>query len=111
VVVDYKTNRLHPFGTPADLRHYAPDSLAAAMNAADYPLQALLYQVAVHRYLTWRQIGYSPERHLGGALYLFLRGMPGPDVADSTEQVPGVFTWRPPAAAIVAVSDLLAAGR
>ncbi|HEX3611214.1 MAG TPA: UvrD-helicase domain-containing protein [Sporichthyaceae bacterium] len=111
VVVDYKTNRLHPFGTPADLRHYAPDSLAAAMNAADYPLQALLYQVAVHRYLTWRQVAYSPEQHLGGALYLFLRGMPGPDVADSAEQVPGVFTWRPPAAAIVAVSDLLAAGR
>jgi exodeoxyribonuclease V beta subunit len=107
VVVDYKTNRLHPPQSPGSLWHYRPEALAAAMHTADYPLQALLYQVALHRYLTWRQIDYDPDRHLGGALYLFLRGMPGPE-ATSGEVVPGVFAWHPPAAAIVAVSDLLA---
>jgi exodeoxyribonuclease V beta subunit len=107
VVVDYKTNRLHPPQSPASLWHYRAEALAAAMHAADYPLQALLYQVALHRYLTWRQIGYDPDRHLGGVLYLFLRGMPGPEV-ESGDAVPGVFAWHPPAAAIVAVSDLLA---
>ena len=49
------------------------------MIDAHYPLQALLYSVALHRFLRWRLPGYDPERHLGGVLYLFLRGMCGPD--------------------------------
>ena len=49
--------------------------MAAAMMGARYPLQALLYEVALHRMLRWRQPGYDPEVHLGGVLYLFLRGM------------------------------------
>jgi len=110
LVVDYKTNRLHPGAGPAELRHYRRDALAAAMNAADYPLQALLYQVAVHRYLTWRQPAYEPDRHLGGVLYLFLRGMPGPLVPADVD-VPGVFAWRPATAAIVAVDEWLAGFR
>ena len=55
--------------------------MAEAMLHAHYPLQALLYGVALHRYLRWRQPGYDPERHLGGVLYLFVRGMCGPDDA------------------------------
>ena len=34
-------------------------------SARHYPLQALLYLVALHRYLRWRLPGYDPERHLG----------------------------------------------
>ena len=52
------------------------------MEAAHYPLQALLYTVALHRYLRWRIPGYDPERILGGALYLFLRGMSSPHTAE-----------------------------
>ena len=48
------------------------------MIDAHYPLQALLYGVALHRFLRWRLPDYDPERHLGGALYLFVRGMCGP---------------------------------
>ena len=40
-----------------------------------YPLQAHLYLVALHRFLQWRLIDYSPERHLGGYAYVFLRGV------------------------------------
>ena len=47
--------------------------------SAHYPLQALLYAVAVHRMLRWRQPGYDPAVHLGGVLYLFVRGMAGPE--------------------------------
>ena len=36
------------------------------MLRAHYVLQALLYSVALHRYLRWRQPGYDPARHLGG---------------------------------------------
>lgn len=84
--------------------------MAAAMTAAHYPLQALLYQVALHRLLRWRQPGYDPEVHLGGVLYLFLRGMAGPDTPRTDEVPYGVFSWRPPAALIIGLSDLLDRG-
>jgi len=73
-----------------------------------YPLQALLYDVALHRYLRWRQPGYDPDVHLGGVLYLFLRGMPGPGVTAADSSAPGVFSWRPPTGLVTRLSDLLA---
>ena len=80
------------------------------MIDAHYPLQALLYAVALHRFLRWRLPGYDPERHLGGVLYLFLRGMCGP-ATPVVDGVPcGVFAWQPPAALVVALSDLLDGG-
>ncbi len=35
------------------------------MLHSDYPLQALLYSVVLHRFLRWRQPGYDPERASG----------------------------------------------
>jgi exodeoxyribonuclease V beta subunit len=102
VVVDYKTNRLGP-GELTTL-HYTREAMAAEMLRAHYPLQALLYAVALHRYLRWRQVGYDPVRHLGGVQYLFLRGMAGPETPAGC----GVFDWRPPAALVTGLSDLLA---
>lgn len=95
-VLDYKTNLCGP---AADA--YAPSSLQAAMAASDYPLQALLYLVALHRYLRWRLASYDPSQNLGEAHYLFLRGM-------RRGSADGVFTWRPPAGLVTATSDLLA---
>ncbi|HEY0240527.1 MAG TPA: UvrD-helicase domain-containing protein [Friedmanniella sp.] len=109
VVVDYKTNWLGPFdGRPLTLRPYRPRALADAMMGAHYPLQALLYAVALHRLLRWRQPGYDPETHLGGVLYLFVRGMAGPDAPQVGGVASGVFSWRPPAALVTELSDLLA---
>jgi exodeoxyribonuclease V beta subunit len=78
------------------------------MVEAHYPLQALLYAVALHRYLRWRQPGYDPDVHLGGVLYLFLRGMSGPGVVSASGAAPGVFSWRPPSGLVTGCSDLLA---
>lgn len=108
LVVDHKTNRLAPPDEPLTAWHYRPAALERAMIDAHYPLQALLYSVALHRYLRWRRRGYDPQRHLGGVLYLFLRGMCGPGVRDAAGAAPGVLSWRPPAALVVAASDLLA---
>ena len=113
-VVDYKTNWLGPIGPegrePLTSAHYTPPRLAEAMIAAHYPLQALLYSVALHRYLRWRLPGYEPEHHLGGVLYLFVRGMCGPDTP-AVDGVPcGVFSWTPPAALVVELSRLLDGG-
>jgi exodeoxyribonuclease V beta subunit len=110
VVVDYKTNRLAAYDEELTLWHYRPAALEAAMIAAHYPLQALLYCAALHRYLRWRLPAYDPSTHLGGVLYLFLRGMV-PGVLGADGSVPGVFGWQPPAALVVELSDLLARGR
>ena len=108
LVVDYKTNWLGSFdGRPLTVGDYAPPRLAEAMMAAHYPLQALLYGVAVHRLLRWRQPGYDPETHLGGVLYLFVRGMAGEDTPQVDGVPCGVFSWRPPAALVTDLSDLL----
>ena len=79
LVVDYKTNWLGPIDEPLTAHSYRPEALAAAMGHSDYPLQALLYATVLHRFLRWRQPGYDPAPHLGGVLYLYLRGMCGPD--------------------------------
>ncbi|WP_431238061.1 exodeoxyribonuclease V subunit beta [Mycolicibacterium aichiense] len=107
LVVDYKTNWLGESERPLSAADYDRARMAEAMLHSDYPLQALLYSVVLHRFLRWRQPGYQPEQHLGGVLYLFVRGMCGPDTPTAGEHPAGVFSWRPPAALVTAVSDLL----
>jgi exodeoxyribonuclease V beta subunit len=108
LVVDYKTNWLG--GETLTAADYTPTAMARGMREAHYPLQALLYSVALHRFLRWRQPGYDPESHLGGVLYLFLRGMCGP-ATPVVDQMPcGVFSWSPPAALVTDLSDLLDRG-
>ena len=106
-VVDHKTNWLGAPESEPTIDHYAPDRLAAAMTHTSYPLQALLYAVVLHRYFRWRLPGYDPETHLGGVLYLYLRGMAGPDTPRVDGCPHGVFAWRPPAALILELSALL----
>ena len=111
VVVDYKTNWLGGLpgegGPPLSSEDYRPEALAMAMGHSDYPLQALLYAVVLHRFLRWRQPGYDPEKHLGGVAYLYLRGMCGPETPLVDGQPCGVFSWRPPVALVEELSDLL----
>jgi exodeoxyribonuclease V beta subunit len=109
-VVDYKTNWLAPPGEDLTAWHHRPAALSAEMTHSHYGLQALLYTVALHRYLRWRLSGYSAERNLAGVLYLFVRGMTGPDTP-VVDGVPcGVFTWRPSPALVEALSDVLDRG-
>jgi exodeoxyribonuclease V beta subunit len=107
LVVDYKTNWLGGHDEPLTAAAYRPAALAAAMGHSDYPLQALLYAVVLHRFLRWRQPDYDPELHLGGVLYLYLRGMCGAKTPVVDGHPCGVFSWRPPAALLDDLSDLL----
>jgi exodeoxyribonuclease V beta subunit len=115
LVVDYKTNWLGAppeGGEPVLTSHdYRPEALREAMGHSDYPLQALLYAVVLHRFLRWRQPGYDPDLHLGGVLYLYLRGMCGPATPIVDGEPCGTFSWRPPAALVEALSDLLDGAR
>ncbi|MFK5690626.1 UvrD-helicase domain-containing protein [Ornithinimicrobium sp. LYQ92] len=107
LVVDYKTNWLGQPDQPLTAADYLPERLHEAMGHSSYPLQALLYAVVAHRFLRWRLPGYDPARHLGGVLYLYLRGMCGPDTPDVDGHPCGVFSWRPPVRLVTGVSDLL----
>ncbi len=125
-IIDYKTNWLGPAGEPLAAAHYRADLLAAEMQRTHYVLQALLYSAALHRYLRWRLADYDPATDLAGVRYLFLRGMlgagpdgepasggpasGGPEAVGPASGGPasGVFAWHPPAALVVALSDLLA---
>ncbi len=97
-VADWKSNWLGERGENGQPLacgplHYGPPAMAALMAANHYPLQAHLYLVALHRYLRWRLPGYSPERDLGGYVYVFLRGVPGEraQAAGPGAAVPGMF--------------------
>ena len=69
-LADYKSNHLGP-----ELGHYGPERLDACMREHRYPLQYLIYTLALHRYLRHRMADYSYEAHFGGVRYLFLRAM------------------------------------
>jgi exodeoxyribonuclease V beta subunit len=107
VVVDYKTNWLGTGDAELTAADYTRDRMAEAMLHSDYPLQALLYSVVLHRFLSWRLPGYDPATHLGGVMYLFVRGMCGADTPVVDGHPAGVFSWEPPAALVVVVSELL----
>jgi exodeoxyribonuclease V beta subunit len=109
-LADYKTNKLNPPEETLTAWHYRPEALQAEMIAAHYPLQAMLYAVALHRYLRWRLAHYDPDRHLGGILYLFVRGMSAAQAGPASGQPAGLWSWHPPSRFVEALSDLFDQG-
>ena len=73
-VVDYKSNFLGN-----SLSDYDESTLKQAMSKAGYWLQAAIYQVALHRFLSMRIQDYAgnEEKYLGPVEYVFLRGVYG----------------------------------
>ena len=73
-VVDYKSNFLGN-----SLSNYDENTLKKAMSKAGYWLQAAIYQVALHRFLSMRISDYAgnEEKYLGPVEYVFLRGVYG----------------------------------
>lgn len=71
-LLDYKSNWLGE-----DREAYTRPAMEQAMRAHRYDLQYQLYSLALHRYLRHRLADYDYDRHFGGVIYLFLRGMDG----------------------------------
>jgi len=108
VVADYKTNRLTRRGEPQRAGDYDGGAMADAMVEHHYPLQALLYAAALHRYLRWKVPTTGAKTLVTGATYLFVRGMTGPGVATTAAGDPhGVFTWELPSELVIGMSELL----
>ncbi len=110
-IADYKTNWLGGLDDELTAWHYRPEALRDEMERAHYGLQALLYLVALHRFLRWRLPAYDPARDLGGVYYLFVRGMVGAGTPAIGGGRYGVFSWYPPGELVVALSDVLDGGR
>ena len=84
-LVDWKSNWL---GDSPEA--YGPEALEREMLGQHYGLQYHLYLLALHRLLRQRLPNYEYERDVGGAVYVFVRGVtPGrPEL--------GLFRDRPP---------------
>jgi exodeoxyribonuclease V beta subunit len=100
-LLDWKSNHL---GWQA--RDYARGRLDGAMREHGYPLQFLIYSVALHRYLGLRLADYDCGRHFGGVLYMFVRGV-RPDWRDEDGNPSGVWFHRPAPATIASLDALL----
>ena len=96
-LLDYKSNWLGENGEA-----YTQEAMAQAMQSHRYDLQYQLYSLALHRYLRHRMADYDYDRHFGGVIYLFLRGVDG----EAGQQ--GIFTTRPDPALITAMDALFA---
>ncbi|MFC2992407.1 exodeoxyribonuclease V subunit beta [Halomonas tibetensis] len=72
-VLDWKSNHLG-----RDDEAYSEAAMAEAVREKRYDLQYCLYLLALHRLLRSRLPDYDIDRHLGGALYVFLRGQHAP---------------------------------
>ena len=89
-ILDYKSNWLGP-----DASYYGGERLVQALAGEHYYLQYLIYLVALRRFLRQRLSDFTNEQ-LGGAYYLFLRGMPDA----------GVYFARPSDALLDALDQL-----
>jgi exodeoxyribonuclease V beta subunit len=92
-VSDYKSNKIAAPQGARPIDRYTPENLRTVMQDAHYPLQALLYGVALHRYLRWRAPHLDPDAAVGGWSYLFVRGMLGAATTEIDGGVHGVSTW------------------
>ncbi len=99
-VLDYKSNWL---GDQAE--DYESERVGDTMRGHRYQLQYLIYLLALHRYLGTRLPDYDYERHIGGAFYLFLRGM---DPAAGMSR--GVWFDRPSKECIEALDEYMRDG-
>ncbi|MDY7563261.1 exodeoxyribonuclease V subunit beta [Pseudomonas sp. CCC3.2] len=96
-VADYKSNWLGP-----DDDAYTEHNMIASILENRYDLQYVLYLLALHRQLKARLADYDYDQHMGGAVYLFLRGSRAPSQ--------GLYFTRPPRELIEGL-DLLFQGQ
>jgi exodeoxyribonuclease V beta subunit len=82
-VADYKSNWLGP-----DDAAYTAAKMRAQILHSRYELQYVLYLFALHRLLKARLPDYDYDQHVGGAVYLFLRGGRAPGQGLHCERPP-----------------------
>lgn len=87
-IADYKSNWL---GSQNDA--YSMEAMEEVIRNHRYDLQYTIYLFALHRLLKSRLPDYDYDQHVGGAIYLFMRGILAPSA--------GVHFERPPKKLII----------
>jgi len=95
-VVDWKSNWLGN-----RMEDYSPEAIKDEMRRQHYFIQYHLYTLALHKYLALRVPDYDYERHFGGVIYLFLRGI------DPARPERGAYRDHPPRSTVDQLSALL----
>ena len=106
-VTDWKSNRLDEDGMAYVIDGYSQESMVNAMEHHHYPLQALIYGTAVHRYLRSRAGSGKSLPVIAGMAYFFIRGMVGEPTPIDNGNRHGVFTWEAPAGLWQELSDAI----
>jgi exodeoxyribonuclease V beta subunit len=107
-ITDWKSNRLDEDGMEKVIHGYARDRMCAEMEHHHYPLQALIYGAAVHRYVRSR----GGSANIAGLAYFFIRGMVGQETPkDAAGHRNGVFVWEAPSGLWARLSDLMSGVR
>ena len=101
-LLDYKSNQLPGYDAAA---------LDEAMHHSEYLLQALIYTLALHRWLRFRLgAAYDYARDFGGIRYLFCRGLTGEGDAVDGDAMPGIYARRFDPELVDALDQLFAVG-
>lgn len=94
-VIDWKSNWLGPTDDA-----YQEEAMQGAMLEKRYDMQLAIYLVALHRHLRQTLPNYDYDRHVGGAMLVFLRGIGAPSR--------GVAPIKPPKPFVEAMDRCLA---
>lgn len=97
-VADWKSNYLGPRD-----EDYSPEAMTQEVLLKRYDVQYALYLLALHRLLRSRLPDYDYNRHIGGAVYFFLRGWQAPSQ--------GIVFDKPPEAFIEQLDQLFLSGQ
>lgn len=101
-IADFKSNFLGEY-----VQDYAHAQISENMRHSSYWLQASLYLVALHRYLSSHLADYQPDTHLGSANYLYLRGMQTMPLSSHPQKSYGVMHWQTDLDLILELDQLL----
>lgn len=93
-IVDWKSNYLGE-----DACAYDSVALQQALLHKRYDMQYLLYTLALHRLLQARLADYDYDKHVGGAVYVFMRGI-------ENSETQGLIMEKPSRALIEAMDSL-----
>jgi exodeoxyribonuclease V beta subunit len=83
-IIDWKSNDLG-----SSLTDYDRPGMAQSMHESYYYLQSAIYLFSLHKYLKKRLPDYDFQQHIGGAFYMYVRGIKN-DFADT-----GIYSIKP----------------
>ncbi len=94
-ILDWKSNHL---GNTTE--NYKREGTEEAMKGSNYNLQYMIYTIAVKRWLENKKQDFDYDKHFGGVIYVFLRGV-------RMEKNTGIYATRPEKSKIEALESIL----